>query len=223
MNLAAVTGTRTQKPEPGTRTDRFLLRRPDARCAVALERLLPVLPSLPGNAGEHAEPQLVVERSPSVAAHVRCTQCGRVAGRRTAQIARHAAHARRVREIVARSVVRLRIEPLLLIEQGAGDAAPVEPAAEMRPLQTLRRDDVLHRHLRHVEAAQPLRAGPEAPLAHLLCEERARPAPDALIPASRDVEGPAPESPVHVERHPPVEFDRLWAAVEQRDPQYPPP
>src|SRR5262245_31434373 len=91
---------------------------------------------------------------------------------------------------------RLHIDARLLVEQGAADAVPVEPAAEIALGQTLLRNDVLNDHRRRVEAAQAGGAGAQSPLAHLLPEQGSSLAPDAVIPEARAREAVATEGQI---------------------------
>src|SRR5262249_26738300 len=176
-----------------------------------------VPPAAGKNAEEEPHPQFVIERFQGVAAKAGGHGAAGADQRLSVEVARHAEHMRHLAKIQRGPLRRLHVEARFLVEPGAADAAPVEPAAEVGLVQARCRDDVADDEFRRIEAADTRRARPDAPFPHFLSEQRARLAAPVRIPPTGAGERLPTERHVDAERHAAAELERLRAVVEERD------
>src|SRR5206468_8395954 len=106
------------------------------------------------------------------------------------------------------------VEAGLGIQPGAADAAPEEPPPEIPPRESLLRNQVLHHHVREIEAFQAGRAGAQTPFADFLTEQCAGLAADARIESAGSFDGLAAHRHVDTEGNARAELDRTVAIVE---------
>src|SRR5262245_20038578 len=120
-------------------------------------------------------------------------------------------------EIERRRLRLLHVQARFDVQHRAADAAPVEPASEIRLRQPIRRNDVANAHVRDVVTRQTRWVRAKTPLADLLPEKRSGLAPDPDVETADTLDGLVPYRHVDAERHARAEFRRRLPVVEQRD------
>src|SRR5690242_8748355 len=105
---------------------------------------LPVLPPLAQNSREEPEPEFVFKMHDRIASQ----QCGatgeELADASAIKVTRHTGDVRHLREIERPAFRRFHVEAVVLIQDRAADAVPVEPAAKISLRQAIFRYDVMN-------------------------------------------------------------------------------
>src|SRR5690242_2546798 len=105
---------------------------------------LTVLPPLAQDSGEEPEPEFVFKMHDRIASQ----QCGatgeELADAGAIKVARHTGDVRHLGEIERPAFRRFHVEAIVLVQDRAADAVPVEPAAKISLRQAIFRYDVMN-------------------------------------------------------------------------------